>query len=269
MELIVRPNGLPQVRKIVEMENKPALAKFYERPKIYEYPEEVQNTNLTSTIDYLLNLMAVNGDDKVQQHAAAFIFMKSKLNRFTFEEIIEAFHMHVAGELGTKVFRELNAVTMGEVLNKFEEIRNQSMRTYFNTLKLDQAKEMQLSPEEYKAREIESLKYFFMEWANTGVLPTGASTIYDYLNKIKLLKPSAEERRKQYSLAQTKLAKEAKIMSINKQQYSEVMASIESDSCSRAIVISKTALLSSFFSTFIPKGNSPEDSLRALLNLIK
>lgn len=58
-------------------------------------------------------------------------FIKSKFGNLTIPEIQEAFKMYVAREFPQiKVFRILDCVSVGEVLDAYKSFRNESLRIY-------------------------------------------------------------------------------------------------------------------------------------------
>jgi len=81
-----------------------------------------------------MNLKTSNEDefkDLEIQIVVALDFIKSKFGFLTTEEIKEAFKMYVARQFkDIKVFRILDSVSIGEVLNAYIEFRNQSLAPY-------------------------------------------------------------------------------------------------------------------------------------------
>lgn len=256
-----------QQRQVLEMQNKPEIAKAYERPKISEYTEEARNQNTAVIVDRLINIMAVSDKEGIEfHHAEAFNYINAKLKAFTYEEIIEAFYMLVSGELGIEVYNVFNAPLIGKVMNKFEEIRNQQLRSYFKIKDALKLKEPELTPEQKLQNEKSFLKYVFLEWAETGNLPSGGYKIYETLINKKVIEVSDEKKKKLYAKYQTKLAKEAELTATSKEQYKNLMRDIESNECSRAIILSKSEIISKYFATFITKKTkTPEESLETLL----
>lgn len=117
------------------MHSKPLLAKINE-----DYPKlkDIQNSHdFDGLINYLvtiLNIKCSNQDEendlKIQMIVVSD-FLKSKFGSLTIEEIKEAFKMYAAREFSKiKVFRLLDCISIGEVLQAYTDYRNDTLRSY-------------------------------------------------------------------------------------------------------------------------------------------
>lgn len=115
----------------------------------------------------------------------------------TVPEIKEAFKMYVAKEFeDVKVFRVLDCVAVGEVLNAFREYRNESLRVYDNKKK--KLLEMSvLSKEQIKRNHEEFLKTIFDDLNETG-FSSDCWLVYEALEKKGLITISSSEKKKLY-----------------------------------------------------------------------
>lgn len=102
----------------------------------------------------------------------------------TIPEVKEAFKMYVSGQLGIKVFRLLDCIAIGEVLNAFIDFRNAALSNY--------------KPEIEKPKKIEKadknglmkagVNRVYKEYKETGILQDNTDYIFDFLIEEGLLK---------------------------------------------------------------------------------
>lgn len=82
----------------------------------------------------MMNIKVSNDTEKKDlqiQMLVVMDFIKSKFGNLTIPEIKEAFKMYVAREFPEiKVFRILDCVSVGEVLDAYKSFRNESLRVY-------------------------------------------------------------------------------------------------------------------------------------------
>jgi len=115
--------------------SKPTLAKLSE-----DFPK-VRNVMVAAEIEdlmnYLIRILNIKTASKEEQDNLDFQmplildFIKSKFGTLTIPEIKEAFKMYVAKEFPElKVFRMLDCVSVGEILNQYTNFRNESLRVY-------------------------------------------------------------------------------------------------------------------------------------------
>lgn len=123
---------------------------------------DIKNTQETdSLINYLLTILNIKvsteeeeRDLKIQM-LVVDDFLKSKFGYLTIPEIKEAFKMFVAREFqNIKVFRILDCVSIGEVLQAYTDFRNESLRNYSQKkLSFLQTPEGPTAEEKIKIRE--------------------------------------------------------------------------------------------------------------------
>ena len=105
-------------------------------------------------------------------------FIKDKFGDLTAEEIKQAFKMYVAKEFpDIKVFRILDSIVVGDVLNAFREYRNESLRTYSQKKQLLLTQEVPISESEKKEIRKNLLKLIQKEIKENN--QQGKETLYD------------------------------------------------------------------------------------------
>jgi len=113
------------------------LAKIHEDyPKLKEIQNVQDFDNLINYLVTLLNIKCSNENEakdlKIQMLVVTD-FLKSKFGNLTIEEIKEAFKMYAAREFpNIKVFRLLDCICIGEVLQAYVDFRNDSLLYYKN-----------------------------------------------------------------------------------------------------------------------------------------
>jgi hypothetical protein len=148
--------------------SRPAMAVLCE-----DYPKikSVINANeITDLMNYLLRILNIKVSSKEEQDNLDFQmpvildFIKSKFGSLTIPEIKEAFKMYVAKEFPEiKVFRILDCVVVGEILNAYLDFRNESLRTYDAKKQLLLATQTEITEIEKQAIRNEFLKLIFEE----------------------------------------------------------------------------------------------------------
>lgn len=115
----------------------------------------------------LLNLKVSNEDEEKDMNIQMLVvkdFITSKFGNLTIPEIKEAFKMYVAKEFPQiKVFRMLDCVSVGEVLEAYIDFRNESLRIYDNKKSILLNAPSQPSEEEKKNIREQFLKVLFEE----------------------------------------------------------------------------------------------------------
>lgn len=150
-------------------------------------------SEVDETVDFILDIVgAKNLGDTEEEHAKniSFIynFIMDKFHMLTLEEIKEAFRMYVANKFEVKVFRILDCVVVGEVLNSYIEFRNNQLQSY----KPEPIEKPKLDIITNSAKEEinkKAVNRVFNEFKEQKTLPDGLGYIYDILvehGKIKL-----------------------------------------------------------------------------------
>lgn len=154
-------------------------------------------------LNYLITILNLKASTETEakdlsiQMLVVMDFIKSKFGSLTIPEIQEAFKMYLAKEFpGVKVFRILDCVVVGEVLNAFKEFRNESLRVYDRKKLLLIAESKQMSEEEIKSNREELLKFIFQDIQEKQI-SDDAWMLYENLEY--KINATAEERKKLYS----------------------------------------------------------------------
>lgn len=149
-------------------QSRPLLAKINEDfPKIRDIVDTKQTDPLINYLITLLNIKVSNeseSKDLQLQMLVIMDFVKEKFGDLTVEEIKQAFKMYVAKEFpDIKVFRILDSIVVGDVLNAFREYRNESLRTYSQKKNILINKEAPISQSEKKEIRKNLLKLIYTE----------------------------------------------------------------------------------------------------------
>jgi hypothetical protein len=117
------------------MQSKPLLAVINEDyPKLKEIQNDQETDGLINYLITILNIKVSNEDEAKDLQIQMLVvsdFLKTKFGNLTIPEIKEAFKMYAAREFSKiKVFRILDCISIGEVLQAYIEFRNDSLRTY-------------------------------------------------------------------------------------------------------------------------------------------
>jgi len=120
-------------------------------------------------------------------------FIKSKFSQLTIEEIKEAFKMYVAKEFShLKVFRMLDCVVVGEVLNEYINFRNESLKVYDNK-KQSQQNEIKMTEQEIFDLMTKSVNDKFSEFKLTNDIKPPFTGIFKELIERGLLRMPTKE----------------------------------------------------------------------------
>lgn len=173
-----------------------------------DYPKlkEIHNNSETDAlINYLLTILNIKVSNENEakdlqiQMLVVSDFLKSKFGFLTVEEIKEAFKMFVAREFPEiKVFRILDCVAIGEVLQSYTNFRNESLRTYIDKKQVllsapppktdEEKKQIRLKFIEMLYEEIKKDKFSDSSWL-----------LYDELFNSGKIKITDEEKKEMYN----------------------------------------------------------------------
>ena len=179
--------------------SRPSLAVLNEDfPKVKNVESKQEINGLINFLVTVLNIKISNDDDKNhldRQMILILDLIKTKFGSLTIPEIQEAFKMFVAREFPEiKVFRVLDCVVVGEVLNAFKEFRNESLRTYDQKKLIAKSKPM--SEEQIKSNHEQLLQIIFDDLQKSD-FSEDAWMIYDEM-ELKI-GASSEERKALYT----------------------------------------------------------------------
>lgn len=183
--------------------SKPTLAKLNEDyPKVKNVIVASEITDLMNFLIRILNIKILNEEEQENldfQMPLILDFIKSKFGSLTIPEIQEAFKMYVAKEFPElKVFRMLDCIVVGEILNAFKDFRNDSLRAYDRKKQnlLEQPKPM--TEEDIKKNQEELLKIVFDDLKETG-LSLDAWLLYENLEANGMITISNKQKREMYA----------------------------------------------------------------------
>lgn len=184
----------------VEMKNKPLVAVAMENPKIKDYPEELRNSNTLTLLKWLLNILGVNGEEKIEHHQTLFSLINESYGRFTYQEIKLAFEYYLQGKYSENgkpilVTQQLNGVVFGKVMSHFEKIKKSNEMDAYNQRKKDQLQQnTELSQQEKDEIVKNGVINCYSEWLKTKKIEAGYLWIYDHLDELGLLNFTPHEK---------------------------------------------------------------------------
>lgn len=191
-------SGLAQITQ-----SRPLLAILSE-----DYPKlkEIHNNSETDAlINYLLTILNIKVSNKNEakdleiQMLVVSDFLKSKFGFLTVEEIKEAFKMFVAREFPEiKVFRILDCVAIGEVLQSYTNFRNESLRTYIDKKQVLLSAPPPKTDEEKKQIRLRFIEMLYEE-IKKDKFSDSAWLLYDELYNSAKIKITDEEKRELYN----------------------------------------------------------------------
>lgn len=196
-------------------QSRPSLAILNE-----DYPKvrDIQNIQETDgLINYLLTILNIKvsskdeADDLKIQMLVVSDFIKTKFGTLTIPEIKEAFKMFVAREFpGIKVFRILDCVSIGQVLNAYIDYRNENLRTYEQKKKSLLEAPKSISEEEKKNIREQFLKMIF-EDLKAKAYSDDAHRLYDELDALGKIKISDIDKKILYRKEEEKFFQNEKM----------------------------------------------------------
>lgn len=149
----------------------------------------------------ILNIKTSNQNDVVnvdKQMIMAFDLIKTKFGNLTIPEIKEAFKMYVSKEFPEiKVFRMLDCVAVGEVLNAFTTFRADTLRSYSQKKQALLYKKPE-SNEDDKIKIRESFLNYLFEDLKENKFSKDAWILFEELEASEKLTISLEEKKAMY-----------------------------------------------------------------------
>lgn len=181
--------------------NKPILAKLNEDyPKIRNIQTLDELNELINFMVRILNIKVATPEDKKDldfQMVLALDLIRNKFGGLTVPEVKEAFKMYVSHQFDIKVFRLLDCVSIGEILNAYTEFRNESLRVYIDKKQKAADQEAKLPREEVLATMKAGIINCYMEFLETGVVDDGKFYIFQTIYQIGML-PKPEEESEEF-----------------------------------------------------------------------
>lgn len=183
----------------IKMDNKPIIAEKSEYTKIKDYTVEDRNTLTYNLVIHLLSLLQVQTnleDEKTESHLKMAKWINDAMGKFTYQEIIYAFDLAIAGEFKPLelIPGYLNAVVVGRVMSSYQTKKNTELTAY-NQLKQKQLyKPKEKTEEEKQLDVIHGCVSVFDSYKQKGYIIDGYLWVHGHLMDLKLLKFSDEEK---------------------------------------------------------------------------
>jgi hypothetical protein len=169
---------------------------------------KIINATLEETIDVvnllvdILNIKVITEDDFThmdRQMVLVVDLIRTKFGKLTIPEIREAFKMYVAKEfVNVRVFRLLDCVSVGEILNAYINTRDEVLIPYLDQKRQLLEKPPEKSEDEKKQIKNEFLKTVFQELKETRKC-NDSWILYDDLEAAGKIKNTKEEKKKLYN----------------------------------------------------------------------
>lgn len=166
-------------------------------PKLKEIHNNSESDALINYLLTILNIKVSNENEAKDLQIQMLVvsdFLKSKFGFLTVEEIKEAFKMFVAREFpDIKVFRILDCVAIGEVLQAYTNFRNESLRTYIDKKQVLLSAPPPKTDEEKKQIRLKFIEMLFEE-IKKDKFSDSAWLLYDELYNSGKIKITDEEK---------------------------------------------------------------------------
>jgi len=168
-----------------------------DHPKIIHATLEETVDTVNLLVD-MLNIKITNDDEMAHMDRQMILvvdLIRTKFGSLTIPEIREAFKMYVAKQFhDVRVFRLLDCVSVGEILNAYINARNEILTPY-----LDQKRVLLSLPEPKTENEIKQIRETFLKTIFDELKATGKSVdswlLFDELEQSgKMITPKAEKR---------------------------------------------------------------------------
>lgn len=264
--------------QVVQMENKPILAKAMEHPRISQYPDDVKNTNTLSFVTWALDMLGVNHKDGgTGHHAAVYEYVNEKLTGYTYQELKQAILMFVSGEFNdskTFVTQQFNAVVLGKIMNAYDEhkkiILNKYLRLKAEQKAEEEAKKNELTPEEKMKLAHQGIINCFSNYQKSRTIITGYVWVYDYLVKHNIFDVTDKEKKDAYKQAKQKILEEPKPLNTNRSVYKKMIEEVENNKSDKTIIEAKNILLKLYFDYLIGRySDKAEEYLKEQLQKLE
>lgn len=168
--------------------SRPSLAVLNEDyPKIKNVISENEIEDLLNFIITIVNIKistAEEGEAMDIQSGMILDLIKTKFGYLTIPEIKEAFKMYVSKSFpGIKVFRILDCVSVGEILQAFTEYRSDTLRDYSQKKQvlLHESQKKELSTEEKEKIVLNGVERAFYEYIESKEISEPSEYIFDFL----------------------------------------------------------------------------------------
>lgn len=241
---------------IVKMENKPLLAVAMEKPKLRDYPLEIRNQNTLILIKRLLNVLGVNGSDKIEHHTALHELINDAYLNYTYEEIKLAFEYYLKGkyfESGKPIMitQQLNGVVFSKVMNHFGRLKKSNeMDAYRRKLKDQQMKETELTQEKKDEIVRDGLINCYNKWLKTKKIEAGYLWVYDHLDELKLLNFTAKQKKQRMVDAREYLENQA-ANELDKSKRNDIKRAVENIYSKPIINKAKRLIVGDYFQSLL------------------
>jgi len=187
------------------------LAKLNEDyPKIRNIQTLEELNELVNFMVQILNIKISTPEEKKDldfQMVLALDLIRKKFGGLTVPEVKEAFKMYVSHQFDIKVFRLLDCVSIGEILNAYTEYRNESLRIYTDKKQKEADKADKLPREEVLSIMKSGIIDCYMEFLETGIVDDGKFYIFQTLYQIGILPRMEDESEEDRPIARAYAAR--------------------------------------------------------------
>lgn len=175
--------------------SRPTLAILNEDyPKVKNIETKQEINEFLNFLITILNIKITSEEDQEQldkQMVLVFDLIKTKFGSLTVPEIKEAFKMYVSKELkNIKVFRLLDCVAVGEVLNAYIDFRAESLRSYSQKKAMSQNQMPEISDSQKEEIIKSGVNRIFQEYQETKSIQENTEYIFDFLIEKGIIKNS-------------------------------------------------------------------------------
>lgn len=204
--------------------SRPLLAKLSED---HSKLRAVNDAEVSGLINYLLTILNIKSSTKEEvellgvQMLVLEDFLKTKFGHLTIPEIREAFKMYVSkGFAEIKVFRLLDCIAVGEVLNAYIDFRAESLRSYSEKKRKLENQLPEISDSQKEEIIKSGVNRIFQEYQDSKTAQENTEYIFDFLIEKSIIKNGNNPKVILYY--QSKLDEAAKLV---RQDVSKLIAS--------------------------------------------
>lgn len=163
-------------------DNKPALLRVKEGVRL----SQDNANNILEMLKYIIILIGLKSEITSDEIRVLVSFLRNQFKHRTAEEIRLAFELMVAGKLGLKSYKSLNAELFGEVLNAYDEYLSKDAEVQQFRKQLQKENEVKLSDAEKRKISLTSIQKMYEHYLNDRV--TTAYELWAYYDTILELK---------------------------------------------------------------------------------
>ena len=166
----------------IQQYKKPELIVLEEKPKLTSYPMEQRLAVCTGIVKELLQFLGVGKNSDSDHHVKSIKFIAESCQFYSYEEILKAFNMYVAGRFQQEAYQQLNPVVIGYVMREFEFYKREQLKLYRQKESMKKDEPTEPTEAEKKKSIEDAITRTYLEFKNTGKVTGLITHIYNHLD---------------------------------------------------------------------------------------